>query len=237
MDQNLVSAVKETAAYQSMPTHVPRPKRPARDRRRGPPVQTADEPDWRQSALGRLHRREETFNENDMEVMERVERLIWPLVEAFFRDGDENGAEGIFRSELQVLTALPYSTHQAWHSDNQKRGLTIIIPLVDFTTENGPTQVLPGSHNSAWALVAQRGAQVVEASTGSIAAYDSRTYHRGLGNRTREGRPALILCYDREWSPPPGCGPIKSLGDQYLAGFFNTISTGWVSSKEFLHEL
>ena len=37
--------------------------------------------------------------------MDRVERLIWPLVTAFFQDGedaDEHGTQGIYRSELQV---------------------------------------------------------------------------------------------------------------------------------------
>ena len=116
----------------------------------------------------------------------------------------------------QILDAVPGSTKQAWHSDNQSRGLTIIIPLVDFTSENGPTRVLVGSHDDKTRprVMRKGGARVVQAPLGAIAAYDSRTYHRGLGNETKEGRPAIIFCYDREWSRPPGCGPYtRSMAD------------------------
>ena len=64
--------------------------------------------------------------------------------------------------------------------------------LRPYTATNGATQVLPGSFKQAWPLVAQHGARVVQAPAGSIAAFDSRTYHRGLANETNEGRPALI---------------------------------------------
>lgn len=115
---------------------------------------------------------------------------------------------------------MPGSHNQAWHKDNQQRGLSIIVPLVDFTAENGPTQVLLGSHlNPAWPQVAQAGgARVVVAPAGAVVAYDSRTLHRGLGNQTAAGRPAVIFCYDRESTPPPGCGPYESLADSYAAG-------------------
>ena len=92
----------------------------------------------------------------------------------------------LFRQQL--MTAVPNGAGQKWHSDNRARGLTVIVPLVDFTASNGATQVLVGSHNKTWNLVAQRGAQVVEAPVGSLAAYDSRMYHRGLGNGTKEAR-------------------------------------------------
>lgn len=127
------------------------------------------------------------------------------------------------------MTALPGSNSQAWHWDNKKRGLTIIVPLVDFNSDNGATQLLVGSHNMTWSLLAQQGAQVIQVPTGSIAAFDSRTYHRGLGNQTDEPRPALIFCYDRQWNPPPGCGPMGSLANAYLAGILNVASAGWAS--------
>ena len=66
--------------------------------------------------------------------------------------------DGIYRSEMQILNAVPGSKDQSWHSDNRKRGLSIIVPLVDFTADNGGTQMLVGSHNSSWSLVAQEGA-------------------------------------------------------------------------------
>ena len=66
----------------------------------------------------------------------------------------------------QVMTALPASQHQAWHWDNKSRGLTIIIPLEDFVAENGPTQVLIGSHKQEWPVVMQEGARVIQAPAG-----------------------------------------------------------------------
>ena len=133
--------------------------------------------------------------------------------------------DGIYRSELQLMTAVPGSNNQSWHRDNRARGLSIIIPLVDFTPENGGTQLLLGSHDTNWPLLFSTanggggggggGARVVRAPAGSIVAYDSRTIHRGLGNETSEGRPALIFCYDRIETPPPGCGTLGSVGTSY----------------------
>jgi len=68
----------------------------------------ADEqrPVWSTSAFGRYHRREETFDESDLKVFERLEARIWPLVEAFFQDDDvHSGMKDIYRSELQVHAA------------------------------------------------------------------------------------------------------------------------------------
>src|SRR6056300_1688348 len=112
------------------------------------------------------------------------------------------------------MTAVPGSTNQSWHKDNRSRGLSIIIPLVDFTPENGGTQLLLGSHDNTWPLT-NGGARVIHAPAGSIVAYDSRTIHRGLGNETIVGRPALIFCYDRIETPPPGCGTLGSVGTSY----------------------
>ena len=108
------------------------------------------------------------------------------------------------------------------------------MPLVDFTADNGGTQMLVGSHNSSWSLVAQEGAQVVHAPAGAVVAYDSRTYHRGLSNQTGEGRPGLIFCYDRTVSPPPGVGPLGSLANANLAHVLNVLSTSWIACASML---
>ena len=130
----------------------------------------------------------------------------------------------------QILNAVPGSFDQTWHSDNRTRGITIIVPLVDFTADNGSTQVLVGSHKQDWPLVAEQGARVVHAPVGSIAVFDSRSYHRGLGNKTDEGRPALIFCYDREWSPPPGySGVYGSIAHATFAGMLSFASGFWIA--------
>lgn len=187
------------------------------------------------SSVGRYHRRHgrvDPWEEKDLAVIERVEHILRPLVDSFFAADGEHGTEGVYRGELQILNAVPGSGHQTWHSDNRSRGLTIIVPLVDFTADNGPTQVLVGSHSRNWPLVAQHGARTVQARVGGIAAYDSRTYHRGLGNETAEGRPALIFCYDRDWSPPPGVGALGSLTHACVASALNVLSAGWITCRE-----
>ena len=80
----------------------------------------------------------------------------------------------------------------------------------------------------------EEGAQVVDAPVGSIAAYGSRPFHRGLGNTTDEGRPALIFCYDRTWSPPPGTGTAGSIANANLAHLLNIVSTGWNACSSWL---
>ncbi|GMH56863.1 hypothetical protein TrRE_jg334, partial [Triparma retinervis] len=153
----------------------------------------------------------ENFAKPDMEVLAAVESKIYPVVKEFFSLSDEKMG-GVYRSELQLMTAVPGSVHQAWHKDNRARGLSVIVPLVDFTEENGGTQLLLGSHESPCPIGPSEGARTVVAPAGSVVAYDSRTIHRGLGNSTSSSRPALIFCYDRETTPPPGCGTAGSIG-------------------------
>lgn len=86
VDQGTISTVKATDMYRGMPLRAG--QRPTNE--------------WRLSAPGRFHRREETFGEKEMEVVNHVEKQILPLVLAFFEDNDADGTNGIYRSELQA---------------------------------------------------------------------------------------------------------------------------------------
>ena len=244
---DLVRRIESTEVVRSAPTALSRPSR-SRPRARAPA--TAE---WRVSASGRFHRRSELFNGSDLEVFDRLEERLSPLVSAFF-DGD---VSDVYCSELQVMTAVPGSATQAWHADNCAQGLTIIVPLIDFSAGNGATQLLVGSHTNDWPLIARQGARVVTAHAGAVVAFDSRTcaprtaaarthtrtgshrsptprtrpprYHRGLGNEGKGGRPALIVCYDRKGTPPPGYGTMGSLGNAYLGTILNVLSAGWLT--------
>ena len=104
VDQRLVSAIKATTVWKSMPTSIERPR--YQRHRRMAPGADQQRPVWSTSAFGRYHRREETFDESDLKVFERLEARIWPLVEAFFQDDDvHSGMKDIYRSELQVHAA------------------------------------------------------------------------------------------------------------------------------------
>jgi hypothetical protein len=73
--------------------------------------------------------------------------------------------EECFQSEMQILMSLPGCIDQIWHSDNARGrpiwdhhwshpvclgGLTVIIPLVDCSLAQGPTQ---GSSDDRWLLL------------------------------------------------------------------------------------
>lgn len=89
---------------------------------------------------------------------------------------------------------------QKWHTDGPSaalplgtpsNGLTLFIPTIDLTEQNGPTQFLLGSHRGdkagvEWANVAD-GVRDAEATTlylpaRAAVAFDLRLWHRGLAN-------------------------------------------------------
>ena len=207
---------KSTEAYRSMPTKA----------------SVGQSKLWRLSAFGRFHRVQ--FAEEDRQVFEQLEALFAPLVTAFFEDMAD-----VYRSELQLLTAAPRcSQEQSWHSDNRARGITIVVPLVDFTAENGATQLLPGSHALGSApsrrLLLRDGARVATPRLGQLVAYDARTYHRGLGNSTAASRPALVFRYDRRESPPPGVGMASAVGHNATAKVLHVGTALGVALREAL---
>ena len=199
-----LESIKKTDAFRSMPSDSAEPG--------------SDE--WRLSAPGRYHRIH--FSDNDVEVFSIVERRLAPYVARFFGLAEEDVLSNheIYRSELQLLNAAPklHEWHpdtksQIWHSDHRAKGLTLVVPLVDFSPSNGGTQLLPGSHalSTAWPAL-MGGARVATVPAGGLLAYDARTYHRGLSNLTEHSRPALVFRYDRrDERPPPGVGLVGSL--------------------------
>ena len=213
----LLHACRHASSYRSMPTTA----------------SASSNDTWRLTSLGRFHR--DHFPEEDLVAFDAIEQHVRPLVDGFFSN---EVAASVYRSELQLLNAAPHSESQMWHSDHRRRGLTVVIPLSDFTTENGATQILPGSHeyNSSWwafghqllcgeaigaacvATVTTGGLAEDTKAAGGLLAYDGRAYHRGLGNRTAESRPALVLRYDVDRSqPPPGVGLVGALAHAGLA--------------------
>ena len=128
------------------------------------------------------------------------------------------------------------SGRQQWHSDHREQGLTVVVPLVDFTTRNGGTQLLPGSHEIftgiPWML---GGAQISALPEGGVLLYDSRTYHRGLANETEHSRPALVFRYDHvALAPPPGVGLVGSVFHTSTATILHTMLTNIASVRSMV---
>jgi hypothetical protein len=131
---------------------------------------------FRQSSAGRHHRT--AFDAPSLRAFEALEASWLPLVHAFFAaDGVDNDAvltagsvavsrDGgplpFYRSELQLLQAQPLARAQFFHQDNARRGLTIVVPLIDIIHELGPTELLSGSHRLT------RAATTAAADAGSI---------------------------------------------------------------------
>jgi hypothetical protein len=91
--------------------------------------------------------------------------------------------------------------------------LTINLPLVDVTEENGAIEVWPGSHLDVrsggrpsihvpeeW--LADRTSVRVPTTKGSILLRDGRMWHRGTSNSTPDPRPMVAIVYAAWWYRP-----------------------------------
>lgn len=116
-------------------------------------------------------------------------------------------------------TPFPGSTFQNAHQDFHRFGLTLNIPLVDFTETNGPLEVWPTSHRREGApftfadvehddealtrLVATLPKRRMLVPAGSLLLRDQRLIHRGTHNAGTEPRPAISLWYKEASIPVP----------------------------------
>jgi hypothetical protein len=105
----------------------------------------------------------------------------------------------------ELSFALPVST------------IVVNIPLVDFTVENGATEVWPGSHliiddaavrNSPYNVceedrAAQHPSFQLEMPAGSVVVRDMRCWHRAMPNRSQTIRHMLALVYFRRLHHSP----------------------------------
>jgi ectoine hydroxylase-related dioxygenase (phytanoyl-CoA dioxygenase family) len=109
-------------------------------------------------------------------------------------------------SSLNYRAALPGHGHQALHTDwrepvsnNSFRVCNSIWLLDDFTADNGPTRVVPGSHR--WGKLpaadmpdpgaAHPDQRVLLAPAGTVVIFNSHVWHGGTSNRTAAPRRAL----------------------------------------------
>eukprot|EP00494_Astrolonche_serrata_P001394 UN01400 len=107
--------------------------------------------------------------------------------------------------QIGVITSDAKSDHGPWHrgvvnvcgeANNQGNywdGLmvdpkfepfyfTILIPLVDITSENGPTELLIGSHHQTFDVVDLNKTHTDHVKAGTVLIFDGRMYHRGREN-------------------------------------------------------
>lgn len=81
-----------------------------------------------------------------------------------------------------------------------------VFMLDDFTTENGATRVVPGSHltrkKPKWSKDKIEGEVILSAPAGSVAMWLSNTWHRSGPNFTDSPRRAILCYYCRSWVKP-----------------------------------
>lgn len=122
--------------------------------------------------------------------------------------------------QLASDTPLKGSTYQNIHRDcpplfpeagieTPMYQLAINFPLVDVTPENGPLEIVRGTHilsrEQGLDLLEQKKVAIEQVSLqmGDVMIRDVRTLHRGTPNKTDEPRPMVVIGYSRSWLHRP----------------------------------
>lgn len=126
--------------------------------------------------------------------------LILALLDSLFQPG-------YLLSQLQVINILPGESQQAIHTDDafyalprprQALGAATVWAIDDFTTENGGTVVIPGSHQ--WGEGGPTDEQLsrqihCEMPAGSVVFFLGTLWHGGGANRSSSSRLAITAQY------------------------------------------
>ncbi len=98
--------------------------------------------------------------------------------------------------------------------------LALNFPLVDVTTENGPLEIIRGTHmmsrDEGMKLIesGQASIEPISLQMGDVMIRDVRTLHRGTPNKTIQPRPMVVIGYSRSWLNRPEVS-IQIPRDQY----------------------
>ncbi len=76
---------------------------------------------------------------------------------------------------------------------------TALIPLVNITLENGPTEFIKGSHRRLIVDANQEDIYAPLLSPGDIVIFDGRTLHRGAANQSADERLVAYITFAAEW--------------------------------------
>ncbi|GLZ38268.1 phytanoyl-CoA dioxygenase family protein [Actinokineospora sp. NBRC 105648] len=112
-------------------------------------------------------------------------------------------------SEMHYRAGKPDHGGQALHMDTVDRAgpgrwqvCNAIVALVDFTTDNGATRVVPGSHLD-YGFVPPRGQEdhpdqvLLLGSAGTAWLFNSHLWHSGTANRSTTTRHAVLTAFHR----------------------------------------
>ena len=124
-------------------------------------------------------------------VIELLREVIgWPALL-----GNLSANIALSDSDGGVLHADQGYMPQPWPAKPQ--GLNVALLLDAFTSSNGATEVIPGSHNPPNYKPPNEAAIPVTAPAGTLMVFESRVWHRTGRNRTTLPRAALFGWYTR----------------------------------------
>jgi hypothetical protein len=119
---------------------------------------------------------------------------------------------GDFRDAVGALPSNAQSATGRWHRDIYASlppfYLTMLVPLVELTAENGATEFILGSHRQTLAQAVEGGERsrtapkrtfLAEARPRGVVLFDGRIIHRGGPNSTSEERPVLYQTFTKRW--------------------------------------
>jgi ectoine hydroxylase-related dioxygenase (phytanoyl-CoA dioxygenase family) len=120
---------------------------------------------------------------------------------------------GCLVSSLSSIAIGPGEAAQPLHADDQLIPLPKPHPsiicntmwaLTDFTTENGATRLVPGSHRAdrspmPFGEAAEAEARAAEMPAGSVLVFDGSIWHGGGANRSTERRLGVAMNYCAGW--------------------------------------
>eukprot|EP00980_Cylindrotheca_fusiformis_P000003 scaffold1_cov108-Cylindrotheca_fusiformis.AAC.3 len=121
----------------------------------------------------------------------KLQKHVGPVIERLWNEEKKhNKNNDAHVAASGFLINQPGSTNQIWHRDGPNEGLiNVFCPLVDLTPDMGPTQVWSKTHlddNGADTSDPESLQLAPLMKRGQILLMDYRTYHRGLGNFSRD---------------------------------------------------
>lgn len=133
--------------------------------------------------------------------------LVTPLFNSFL-------GEDFILAALSAVASFPGAPDQHLHRDATMLfgpdnsadhalptySITMLVPLINFTSETGCTRVWPGSHRIAGREEGLAvGSLDPEVHVGSVLITDGRVLHRGAANRSDRLRPLFYATFHRSW--------------------------------------
>jgi hypothetical protein len=167
---------------------------------------------------------------NNMPSLPELQQFL-PFIPVFL---NTSSWEDVQICHISLVLALPGSKEQSWHADGGHvdlqhhqpcHCLNIFIPLLDLTSDLGPTELRPGTHvhtrNLAPMMLAAKARKTLQAPVapllqlGDVLVFDYRILHRGLANVSQQNRPILVLTVAQAWFKDVLNFPARSLKDHY----------------------